>query len=119
MKKILVITLMFIGFGCSHQPSEMDIRSTITGVWSTKYNPRMEINLVCDTPYVKTNFGEGKLDILSIDRENLSVRFKERNKLGKKGIIKLEEISKGKYILIWNYDGGTVMQCSYISKIYN
>lgn len=116
MKKFLVIILMFIGFGCSHQPSEMDIRSTITGVWSAQYNPRITVNLVCDTPYIKSHWCTDKIEILSVDRGQKLVRFKKST--GGNGMFKLEEMDNGKYYMLWKFDNTAVYPCSFISKIY-
>lgn len=92
----------------------------MSGIWSNKYNPYFELDLMQEKPYLKNNSGIiSNLEIVNYDIENLTVIANIILENGnKEGItLRLTKLQNDTYALAWKYDRGQIMLFSFVRKL--
>jgi hypothetical protein len=97
--------------------NEKEVLGTMTGVWTSRISPRFEVNLACDSPYIKSVWSTQKIEILSIDATNLEVRYRVPNANNAEGTLRLSEQEKGQFLLVCAPDGGKPYVYGYVCDI--
>lgn len=120
MKKILLFAIIALEVlsSCNRSLTKDEILATMSGIWTNKFNPSLELDLISNPPQMKSRSGEiFPMEIINIDVENLSVIFQEQAGLKLKGTLRLKKLDDDTYALAWKYDTGQYLMFSYVRKL--